>query len=57
MKITVDNIINFMKTKQNLIINDKQVKEIKNIFIKMLKNQYIGLLLKETDIMILGQKE
>ena len=31
MKITIDNIINFMKTKQNLIITDKQVKEIKNI--------------------------
>ncbi len=37
MKITIDNIINFMKNKQNLIITDKQVKEIKNIFIKMLK--------------------
>ena len=38
MKIAIDNIINFMKTKQNLFITDKQVKEIKNIFIKMLKN-------------------
>ena len=38
MKITINNIINFMKNKQNLIITDEQVKEIKNIFIKMLKN-------------------
>jgi hypothetical protein len=29
MKITIDNINNFMKNKQNLIITDKQVKEIK----------------------------
>ena len=34
MKITMDNIINFMKTKQNLIITDKQVKEIKKHFYK-----------------------
>ena len=34
MKITIDNIINFMKTKQNLIITDKQVKEIKKHFYK-----------------------
>ncbi len=32
MKITIDNLINFMKNKQNLIITDKQVKEIKNIY-------------------------
>jgi hypothetical protein len=38
MKITINNIIDFMKNKQNIIITDKQVKEIKNIFIKMLKN-------------------
>ncbi len=38
MKITIDNIINFMKEKQKVIITDEQVEEIKNIFIKMLKN-------------------
>jgi hypothetical protein len=37
MKITIDNIINFMKEKQKVIITDEQVEEIKNIFIKMLK--------------------
>ena len=34
MKITIDNIVNFMKNKQNLIITDKQVKEIKQHFYK-----------------------
>ena len=34
MKITIDNIIIFMKNKQNLIITDKQVKEIKKHFYK-----------------------
>ena len=34
MKITIDNIINFMKNKQNLIITDKQEKEIKKHFYK-----------------------
>ena len=34
MKITIDNIINFMKNKQNLVITDKQVKEIKKHFYK-----------------------
>ena len=34
MKITINNIINFMKDKQNLIITDKQVKEIKKHFYK-----------------------
>ena len=34
MKITIDDIINFMKDKQNLIITDKQVKEIKKHFYK-----------------------
>ena len=34
MKITIDNIIQFMKIKQNLIITDKQVKEIKKHFYK-----------------------
>ncbi len=29
MKITIDNIINFMKEKQKVIITDEQVKEIK----------------------------
>ena len=37
MKITIDNIINFMKEKQKVIITDEQVEDIKNIFIKMLK--------------------
>ena len=37
MEITIDNIINFMKEKQKVIITDEQVEEIKNIFIKMLK--------------------
>ena len=31
MKISIDNIINFMKTQQNIIITDKQVKEIKEM--------------------------
>ena len=34
MKIAINNIINFMKDKQNLIITDKQVKEIKKHFYK-----------------------
>ena len=34
MKITIDNIIDFMKNKQNLIITNKQVKEIKKHFYK-----------------------
>ena len=34
MKITIDNIINFLKNKQNLIRTDKQVKEIKKHFCK-----------------------
>ena len=38
MKITINNIIYFMKNKQNLIITDKKVKEIKINFIEMLKN-------------------
>jgi hypothetical protein len=38
MKITIDNIINFMKNEQNLMVTDKQVKEIKNISIEILKN-------------------
>ncbi len=29
MKITIENIINFMKEKQKVIITDQQVKEIK----------------------------
>ena len=37
MKITIDNIINFMKEKQKVIITDEQVEEIKNIFMKMLR--------------------
>ena len=34
MKITIENIINFMTNNQNLIITDKQVKEIKKHFYK-----------------------
>ena len=34
MKITIDNIIDFMKNKQKLIMTDKQVKEIKKHFYK-----------------------
>ena len=37
MKVTIDNLINSMKEKQNIIITDEQVEEIKNNFIKMLK--------------------
>ena len=37
MKITIDNLINFMREKENINITDEQVEEIKNIFIKMLK--------------------
>ena len=29
MKITIDNIINFMKEKQKVIITDEQVEDIK----------------------------
>ena len=34
MKITIDNIINFMKEKQKVIITDEQVEEIKKHFYK-----------------------
>ena len=37
MKITINNIINFIKEKQNFIITDEQVEEIIKYFIKMLK--------------------
>ena len=37
MNITIDNIINFMKEKQEVIITDEQVEEIKNTFVKMLR--------------------
>ena len=37
MKITIDNIINFMKEKQKVIMTDEQVEEIKKNY-KMLKN-------------------
>ena len=37
MKITIDNIINFMKEKQKVIITDEQVEEMKNYFMKMLR--------------------
>ncbi len=32
MKITIDNIINFMKGKQKVIITDEQVEEIKTLY-------------------------
>ena len=38
MKITIDNIINFMKEKQKVIITDEQVEEIKNYFYKNVEN-------------------
>ena len=38
MKITIDNIINFMKEKQKVIITDEQVEEIKNHFYKDVEN-------------------
>ena len=38
MKITIDNIINFMKEKQEVIITDEQVEEIKKYFYKDVEN-------------------
>ena len=38
MKITIDNIINFMKEKQEVIITDEQVEEIKNYFYEDVEN-------------------
>ena len=38
MKITIDNIINFMKEKQKVIITDEQVEEIKKHFYKDVEN-------------------
>ena len=38
MKITVDNIINFMKEKQKVIMTDEQVEEIKKYFYKDVEN-------------------
>ena len=38
MKITVDNIINFMKEKQKVIITDEQVEEIKKYFYEDVEN-------------------
>ena len=38
MKITIDNIINFMKEKQKVIITDEQVEEIKKYFYKDVEN-------------------
>jgi len=34
MKITIDNLINFMRKKENIIITDEKVEEIKNYFYK-----------------------
>ena len=30
MKVTIDNLINFMKEKENIIVTDEQLEEIKN---------------------------
>jgi hypothetical protein len=38
MKITIDNIINFMKEKQKVIITDEQVEEIKKHFYEDVEN-------------------
>ena len=38
MKITIDNIINFMKEKQKVIITDEQVEEIKEYFYEDVEN-------------------
>jgi hypothetical protein len=38
MKITVDNIINFMKEKQKVIITDEEVEEIKKHFYEDVEN-------------------
>ena len=38
MKITIDNIINFMKEKQKVIITDEQVEEIKKYFYENVEN-------------------
>ena len=38
MKITIDNIINFMKEKQKVIITDEQVEEIKKYFYEDVEN-------------------
>ena len=34
MKVTIDNLISFMKEKQNIIITDEQLEEIKKYFYK-----------------------
>ena len=38
MEITIDNIINFMKEKQKVIITDEQVEEIKKYFYEDVEN-------------------
>ena len=38
MEITIDNIINFMKEKQKVIITDEQVEEIKKHFYEDVEN-------------------
>ena len=38
MKISIDNIINFMKEKQKVIITDEQVEEIKKYFYENVEN-------------------
>ena len=53
MKITIGNIIDFMKTKQNLIITDKQVKEIKKHFYKDVEKLVYCRLYHETPNLVL----
>jgi hypothetical protein len=38
MKITIDNIIDFLREKQKVIITDEQVEEIKKHFYKDVEN-------------------
>ena len=38
MKITIDNIINFMKEKQKVIITNEQVEEMKKYYYKDVEN-------------------
>ena len=38
MKVTIDNLINFMREKENIIITDEQVEEIKKYFYKDVKD-------------------
>lgn len=53
MKITIDNIIDFMKNKQNLIITDEQVNQIKEHFYKDVK-KLVYWTYSESDIKLEG---